>query len=76
MHQINKRFSLATSPLQGFLKPLYHHSSYVGVFVHHQVPQPPVQIGRDTAVQHGNIRRSRLLLECLPPFPVIRGFRS
>ena len=69
-------FFLPTSPLETFLQHLNHHSRYTGVFVHHQVPQTPVHIRGYTAVQHGNVRRSRLLTECLSLFLVIRGFRS
>jgi hypothetical protein len=37
IYQINKRFSLTTSPVETFLKHLNHHSRHAGIFIHHQM---------------------------------------
>ena len=37
IYQINKRFSLTTSPLETFLKHLNHHSRHAGILIHHQM---------------------------------------
>ena len=63
---------LTASLLKALLDHLNHLGRHAGVFVHHQVSQPPVQFRRDSAMQHRNIRCRGLFTEGLPPFLVIR----
>ena len=54
------------------LDHLNHLGSNIGTIVHHQVSQPTMQVGGDSAVQHRHIRCRSLFTEGLSPFLVIR----
>ena len=72
LHHITAQSRLTASPFKPLLDHLNHLGRHAGVFVHHQVSQPPVQFRRDSTMQHSNIRCRGLFTEGLPPLLVIR----